>query len=556
MPDTPAAATASQDWSPSLRAAAIEQQMTDEERLLLVSVRAPDGRGVPRLGVPGLRMGGTPWGGAPAPLAKPAPAALPTALALAASFHPALAREAGAVLGGEARARGVNVLVGGGVDLVRDPAHAGGGAWLSEDPLLAALIGAGAINGIQDQGVVAAIRHRWPGTAAAQRETDLLALQMVVEWSQPGCIVVAGASRPPADLLRRWAFRGWTWPEVRPTAAAAPPQHLAEEVRHILAALYAVGADRDGPVPAIDGARRAALALEVARQGIVLLKNEGVLPLSAARPLRIALVGGALPELRHLLPDAQIEVDGGLDLRAAARLARACDVALVFCGGGPAHAQVAAVAEANPNTVVVLEHGGPTAMPWLPQVRAVVQAWYPAQARGQAMAELLAGVVPPCGRLPLTFPPGGVCGRDEGTEVGYRGWAARGVPPLFPFGHGLAYARFAYGELQLADEDTVTASFTVTNTGDTEAVDVPQLYLTAGPGGPRLRLLDFERLVLPPHGSRRVRLTADPRLLARFDAAAGTWKRAGGRYTVALARSANAPVCSAGLDLPERSFGS
>lgn len=553
MPPSPIAAVP-EDWSPTLRAAAVEEQMTDEERMLLVSVRAPDGRGVPRLGVPGLRVGGAPWSSTPAPLATPEAAALPTALALAASFHPALAREAGAVLGCEARARGINVLVGGGVDLVRDPARAGGGAWLSEDPLLAALLGAGAINGIQEQGVVAAIRHRSPDAPpAVQRETDLLALQMAIEWSQPGCIIAAGPPRLPPDLLRRWAFRGWTWPEGAAAAGAAHP-HLAEEVRRILSALYAVGADREGPVPSVDGARRAALALEVARQGIVLLKNEAVLPLRD-RPLRIALVGGALPELRGLLPRAHIEVDGALDLRAAARLARACEVAIVFCDGGGGHAQVAAVAEANPNTVVVLENGRPTAMPWLQQVRAVVQAWYPAQARGQAMAEVLAGTIAPAGRLPLTFPPAGAVLRDEGAEVGYRGWAARGVAPLFPFGHGLGYAQFAYGELELAGGETVSASFKVTNTGDSEGVDVPQLYLTAAPDGPRLRLLDFERVVLPPHASRRVRLAADPRLLARFDAGAGRWRLAGGRYTVALARSATAPACSGYLELPERIFG-
>src|SRR5262249_20924773 len=159
---------------------------------------------------------------------------------------------------------------------------------------------------------------------------------------------------------------------------------------------------------------------------------------------------------------------------------------------------------------------------------------YPGQAGGRAIAEVLTGRVNPTGRLPVTFPadlaqtprpelpglgtPWGTpttIRYEEGAEVGYRWFARTGAAPLYAFGHGLSYTTFAYGDLEVAGGETVTARFTVTNTGARAGADVPQLYLTAAPDGARARLLGFERVELAPGESRRVAVTADPRLLAR-----------------------------------------
>jgi beta-glucosidase len=111
---------------------------------------------------------------------------------------------------------------------------------------------------------------------------------------------------------------------------------------------------------------------------------------------------------------------------------------------------------------------------------------------------------------------------EEGSEVGYRWFARRQTRPLYPFGHGLSYTSFDYSDLEVSGGDTVTATFTVTNTGDREGADVPQLYLTEAAGDARLRLLGFERVRLQPGQSRRVTVTADPRLLARFHGTAAS----------------------------------
>jgi beta-glucosidase len=412
-----------------------------------------------------------------------------------------------------------------------------------------------------------------------------------------------------------------------------PKARLSDMVRRILRSMYAVGVDQWGPAPEVDLARHHAVALDTARQGIVLLKNDGVLPLAADTTARIAVIGGhaqvgvpigtgssavvppsgyaavvklggpgvmgaarnlyLLPSspvaaLQTLLPQAQIDFDPGMSPAEAAMLARRSDVVIVFGmrveGEGfdlpdltlpwGQDAVIEAVASANPHTMVVLETGNPVAMPWRDRVQGIVQAWYPGQAGGQAIAEVLTGQVNPSGRLPITFPAdlaqtprpalpglGAPWGTpttiryDEGAEVGYRWFAKTGAKPLYAFGHGLSYTRFAYRDLTVSGGETITARVTVTNTGTREGADVPQLYLTDAPGEPRLRLLGFERVVLAPGASRRVTITADPRLLARFDGAAGQWRITAGAYRVALGRSAADVVLTAETPLTSRVFG-
>jgi beta-glucosidase len=198
------------------------------------------------------------------------------------------------------------------------------------------------------------------------------------------------------------------------------------------------------------------------------------------------------------------------------------------------------IAAVNPNTIVVLETGNPVVMPWQHRVKAIVEAWYPGQAGGQAIAEILTGSVNPSGRLPITFPvslaqsprpeleglgtPWPPADRfDKGTpitirynedaEVGYRWFAKTRAKSLYPFGHGLTYTSFEYSDLHVSGGETITATFTVTNTGDRDGADVPQLYLTEAAGNERMRLLGFERVGLQRGKSRSVTVTADPRPL-------------------------------------------
>jgi beta-glucosidase len=213
-------------------------------------------------------------------------------------------------------------------------------------------------------------------------------------------------------------------------------------------------------------------------------------------------------------------------------------------------------------------------MPWRDKVKGIVQAWYPGQAGGQAIAEVLTGKVNPSGHLPIIFPadlaqtprpllsglgtPWGTpttIRYDEGAEVGYRWYAQKNQKPLYAFGHGLSYTTFDYSDLEVGGGDTITASFTVTNIGKREGADVPQLYLTDAPGEKRMRLLGFERVQLRPGQSRRVTVTADPRMLARFEAGAEQWRISTGTYRVALGKCANDFVLTGGAPLTSRLFG-
>ncbi|PBA29183.1 glycosyl hydrolase [Mycobacterium intracellulare] len=415
--------------------------------------------------------------------------------------------------------------------------------------------------------------------------------------------------------------------------ARLPRERLSDMVRRILRSMFAVGIDRDAAPPDPDRAAHNEIALRIARQGAVLLTNRGALPLTPEPGMRIAVIGGyahlgvpagygsstvvpdggyagvvpiggagleaglrnlyllpssPLQELRNQLPRAQIEFDPGISPAEAALAARLADVAIVFAvraeGEGYDLADlslpwgqdemIAAVAAANPNTVVVLETGNPVSMPWRDAVNAVVQAWYPGQAGARAIAEILTGRVNPSGRLPITFPadldqtprprlpgvgaPWGTASTIEyfeGADVGFRWYAANGHVPMFAFGHGLSYTRFDYRDLVVTGGETITASFTVVNAGDRAGADVPQLYVTAEPGGPCLRLLGFERIELEPGASRRLRIEADPRLLARYDGGAGCWRIEAGDYTAAVGISALAMRLAAGVELTGRTFG-
>jgi beta-glucosidase len=145
---------------------------------------------------------------------------------------------------------------------------------------------------------------------------------------------------------------------------------------------------------------------------------------------------------------------------------------------------------------------------------------------------------------------------NEGAEVGHRWYAKTGAKPLFAFGHGLSYTTFSYRDLTVEGGHTLTASVTVTNTGERTGADVPQLYLTEAAGDQRMRLLGFERVQLQPGESREVTMTADRRLLARFDGQAGHWRIEEGTYRVAVGKAADALDLTAQTSLTGALFGS
>jgi beta-glucosidase len=407
-------------------------------------------------------------------------------------------------------------------------------------------------------------------------------------------------------------------------------RRLDEMAQRILRSLFAHGVV-DNPVQAggtIDYDAHAEVTRIAAEQSAVLLRNEGrLLPL---RPdvRRIAVIGAhadvgvlsgggssqtyprggnAVPGLeprtwpgpvvyypssplraiRAQAPGAQVTYHDGTDREAAARAAREADVAIVFAVQWTSEsidasltlpddqdALIAAVAEANPRTVVVLETGGPVLMPWAQRVPAILEAWYPGTEGGQAIANLLFGRANPSGRLPITFPrdesqlprprldgvglPAGTrfsVDYFEGAAVGYRWYDARGLDPLFPFGHGLSYTSFDYDRLRATVEgEDLVVSFRVENEGRLAGRDVPQVYVSPVAGGweaPR-RLAGFASVELAPGGEQSVTVRVDPRLLATWDNARREWRVAGGDYRVIVGAHSRDSNETETVRLPER----
>jgi beta-glucosidase len=414
-----------------------------------------------------------------------------------------------------------------------------------------------------------------------------------------------------------------------------PMARLDDMVTRYLTGLIETGlydapvADSVQPIPY---AQHADVAQRAAEAGIVLLKNDGGLLPVAATAKRIVLIGGhadvgvlsgggssqvrsvggapieipltsgaamsfarltyhassPLKALQAALPQAQISYVDGKDVAAAAAAARGADIAIVFGTQWTTEAQdvpnlslpdgqdalIAAVAAAQPKTVAVLETGGPVLMPWLTSVPAVVQAWYPGQRGGEAIANILTGKVNPSGRLPITFmaaasqaPRPAPVGLDtltsleaqaaadpasaskyklasfpvdyvEGADVGYRWYEKKGQQPLFAFGHGLSYTSFTYRRPVVTGGKTLSISFEIVNTGSRAGADVPQMYVAGDGATVPMRLAAFKRVTLKPGEVRRVTLTAEPRILADYDVKLPGWRIAGGKYRVALGRDA------------------
>ena len=217
------------------------------------------------------------------------------------------------------------------------------------------------------------------------------------------------------------------------------------------------------------------------------------------------------------------------------------------------NALIDAVAAANPHTIVVIDAGAPVAMPWLNKVEGVVDAWYPGQTNGTALARILFGEADPGGHLPVTFPRslaqtptasaqqfpgvGGKVHYSNGVEVGYRWYDAHGVTPLFPFGFGLSYTRFAFHHLVVtpahpSGTTPVHVAATITNVGARAGSDVVQLYLgmPASTGEPPRQLVAFRRVFLQRGQSKRVHFVIRPRQTWWWHEAG--WTQTAGRYKV------------------------
>lgn len=650
------------DLEPSVRAAMLLAAMNPSDKLALLggveTWRSPYKTfakgyggyvpGNPSLCLPALILNDGPAG---VSHAQAGTTAFPAPIAQAATWDPTLQHAFGRALGWEAWQKGINVVLAPNVNIARVPQNGRNFEAFGEDPFLSAQTAVAEIGGIQQNPVIATVKHFAVNSQETNRysvssnvddrtlhEIYLPPFEAAVRQAHVGAVMCAYGllnavyeCQDPAmlqNVLRREiGFRGFVmsdWGATASTVAAAnggldlemptgahfgtpladavatgavTTTTIDEKVRSILTSMFRLGLF-DQPPPAresvvltpVSTPGNQAVALRLAEEGTVLLKNTlGALPLRLGPGQAIAVIGApsgaggasiapyisgggsayvaaptpvtplqALTARAAKIGATVLSVDGR-DPASATALARQAAVAVVFAydqeseGQDRANLELPAgqdqlieqVAQANPNTIVVLDTGGPVLMPWLDQVAAVVEAWYPGQEVGRAIAAVLFGDVDPSGRLPQTFPsseaalptastsqwPGSGNAEDaifsEGLAVGYRWYDAGKVAPLFPFGYGLSYTSFVYRRLRVRRSGTtISVSFTVTNTGARAGAETAQLYLDDPrvAGEPPRQLKGYRRVFLRPRQSTRVTLTLTPRSFAYWDAASETWK--------------------------------
>jgi beta-glucosidase len=672
--------------------------------------------GIARLGIPTFRITNGPVGvgqsdcvptttpnlprGAMMSTASAKATALPSGMAVAASFDPEVAAQFGDVIGVETRNHGLHVLEGPGLNLARAPQGGRNFEYFGEDPFLTGTMAVAEIRAMQMHGVIAMAKHFIANEQETNRTTEnaivadrvlhelyLLPFEMAVRDGKVASVMcsynrVNGAYMCEnrallTDVLRgQWGFDGYVQSDFFATHSTAPsllagmdhempgvalgplqPWFSAARLQAALdqheitpAAIDTALARRyrqmfrlgifDRPVATtpVDVARDAAIARSIGEQSAVLLKNDGgLLPLDARRVKSVVLIGDAeyatkavagccggssdvipfatvtpLDGVRQVLAQLKSSANVTLSIVPGARdvyadgshpedvvaAARAADVAIVLAGtiaeegrdrpsialGNVQDSIIAAVAAANPRTIVVLKDNASTLMPWIDAVPAVLETWFPGQEDGAIMARLLFGLATPSGKLPVTFPvrepdlpasdvkrwPGvdtlgnavsasapasfggsGMPTRveySEGLRIGYRWFDAGAIKPRFPFGFGLSYTTFALAKLSVSPRvasatTPITVSVRVTNTGKRRGAEVPQVYLglPSDAGEPPKRLVAFRKVWLEPGQSRTVRMTIDPRAsnhpLGVWDEAARRWVVRDGSYVVSVGTS-------------------
>ena len=550
--------------------AIIDQMTLEEEAALCTGASAWSTTPVARLDVPELVVSDGPHGvrrqaDIHAMAQKSLPATcFPTASSLAATWDVDLLYEMGQALAEEAIALNVDVLLGPGANMKRTPLCGRNFEYFSEDPYLAGEMAASLINGIQSKGVGTSLKHfaannqefeRFSISAEIDertlREIYLPAFETAVTKAKPWTVMCAynkvngtyasEHTRLLIDILKNeWDFAGFVvsdWGAVHDRVASlkagldlempGPKQMrvnavieavrdgeldeavLDEAVRRILRIVYLAAQTRKGGE--FDAAAHHALAYQVAAEGMVLLKNNGLLPLR--NPQHIAVIGRAAQkahfqgggsshinptqvdvpfnELQKLAGNAElsyatgypegVDFEQGL-IDEAVATAKVADVALLYIAL-PAFkesegydrpdldltpqqvALIQAVTAVQPNTAVILNNGAPVVVgEWIDGTAAVLEAWMMGQAGGGAIADVLFGHVNPSGKLAETYPvkladtpaylnfPGenGAVRYGEGLFIGYRYYDAKEVPTQFPFGYGLSYTTFAYSNPQIS----------------------------------------------------------------------------------------------------------
>lgn len=635
-----------------------------EKAALLSGGGAWKSRALPRRGLPALFFSDGPHGlrkqegvGDHLGLNASLPATcFPTAATVANSWDTALAEEVGEALGSEARSQGVDILLGPGLNIKRSPLCGRNFEYFSEDPYLSGKLAAAYVRGIQRGGALACVKHYAVNSQEfrrmilnaevderALREIYLTGFEIAVKEGKTGALMTSynqvnglQSNENPQlmlEILRKeWGYDGMVvtdWGgsddhirgiQCRTTIEMPDPGlHAAREVMHAVergelseaeidACLsdyfrtlrrVAVQAKKAKPV---DPLRQHALARRAARESAVLLKNDGILPLTGeetvaligdfARVPRYQGAGSSLVNSRRvetlrgqltqrlgqkLLGTVSGYARHGNDtkrqearrLRKALRLARRADC-VIFCGGLDEMAEtegldrktlalptaqrraLRALAAVNPNIVLVLSAGSVVDLAPAATARAILHGYLGGEAGAGAMAELLYGDANPSGKLAESYPlalsdtpaypyrklRGNCAEYRESIYVGYRYYDKAKVPLRYPFGFGLSYTRFAYEDLRLSEAGV---RFRLRNTGSRAGAEIAELYICAAESEtfrPEKELKGFAKVFLKAGEEREVFIPFDDKSFRVFDSVANRFLEESGRYRILIGASA------------------
>ena len=575
----------------------------------------------------------------------------PTAATMANSWDEALGEELGRALGREAAANGVNVLLGPGLNMKRSPLCGRNFEYFSEDPYLAGKMAAAYIRGIQENGVAACPKHFAVNSQELRRmamdsvvdertlrEIYLTGFEIAVKEGKPRSIMssynkVNGTyANENAHLLKEilrddWGFDGFVvtdWgadndhalgvkngsnlvmPAPGPDAAIGlvnavkegrvSEADLDERLKELFRVLVSADEAMKKAPKSFDKDAHHALARKCAEQSIVLLENDGILPLDRnavvgiigdfARNPRYQGAGSSmvnptrLDNLYDCLRAAGVSIAGyaqGFDRRKpnpdqklideAVRVAEAAPVVLL-CVGLDEIAEsegmdrsnmelskgqrelIEAVCKVNRNVVLVLSGGSPFVIPG--SFQAAIHGYLGGQAGAGAMADALLGKVNPSGKLnetwPLQLEDTPACAYfpskertaeyREGLYIGYRYYDTANIPVRYPFGHGLSYTTFLYSDIH-AEKDRVT--FTIANAGAWDGAEVAQVYVSCKDGNvfrPQKELKGFAKVFLKAGESRTVSVSLDDKAFRYFNVKTNRWEVESGIYTISVASDA------------------
>lgn len=643
-------------------------EMTLEEKASLCSgLNFWNTKGIERLGIPAIMMTDGPHGlrkqtasGDHVGLGSSVPATcFPSAAATACSWDRELLRDIGRALGEECLNQSVSVLLGPGANIKRSPLCGRNFEYFSEDPYLAGEMSAAWIEGIQEKGVGASLKHFAVNNQENRRmtidaevderalnEIYLAGFETAVKKAQPWTVMCAynhlngTYCSENEELLTKvlrddWGFQGvvvtdWGACNDRVAGLAAGQElempssgglndklivkavkagkldvAVLDQAVERLLRLISASVENSRPDTRSDMDAHHALARSAAAQSAVLLKNEGgILPLK--KDERIAVIGAfaktpryqgsgsslinparmecAWEEMLKYAPECTYSAGYRLDteevdeqmIAEACTAAKAADAAVIFAGLTPEFESegfdrehmrmpenhnelIRHVAQANPNTVVVLSKGAPVEMPWVDDVKAVLDGYLGGQAGGGGIADILFGKVNPSGKLAETqplkledalssryFPMGpNTVQYRESLYVGYRWFDAAKVPVQFPFGHGLSYTSFEYSYLtvdrkKLNCGDGITVSLTVKNSGDVAGAEVVELYVhdvKATAFRPEKELNGFAKVFLKPGEQTCVSFRLDKRSFAYYNTAIQDWHVESGDFELLVGAS-------------------